>query len=83
MSASRRIVLTAGVLGFGVALVGVGLLFAVVGLEDADRWGSVLSVFLTAVGLGVSVYGVILARQSMRAARSGGQRAGEVAGDNY
>ncbi|WP_433228967.1 hypothetical protein [Actinomadura formosensis] len=83
MSASQRIALTAGVVGFGLVLVGVGVFFGVVGLEDADRWGSVLSLFLTAVGLGVSVYGVILARRSMRAPQGGGQRVSDVAGDNY
>jgi hypothetical protein len=55
--------LVAGV-GAGVALFGVGLFLHSVGLEDADRWGSVFGVFLNVAGLAVGVCSAVWARRA-------------------
>ncbi|MFE2867855.1 hypothetical protein [Embleya sp. NPDC059259] len=48
----------------GLGAVGLGVFFAVAGLEDADKLASVIGVFVGLVGLGLSVYGIVLARRS-------------------
>jgi hypothetical protein len=47
----------------GLAAVGLGVFFAVAGLDDADKLASVIGVFVGLVGLGLSVYGIVLARR--------------------
>src|SRR4051812_8898968 len=47
----------------GVALVGLGVFLVRVGLERADKLGSVIGAFSGLIGLGLSMYGVILARR--------------------
>mgnify|MGYP001043098371 CR=1 FL=1 len=46
------------------ALVGLGAFLVVVGLDDADKWASVIGVFVGLIGLAVSVCGLVLARRS-------------------
>ncbi|MFJ8747494.1 hypothetical protein ACIRL2_50230 [Embleya sp. NPDC127516] len=48
----------------GLGVVGLGVFFAVAGLDDADKLASVIGVFVGLVGLGLSVYGIVLARRS-------------------
>ena len=57
----------------GVALVGLGVFFAFTGLEPAGQWSGVIGAFVGLIGLGVSVYGVVLARRGSAAGQSGGQ----------
>ncbi|MFE5331292.1 hypothetical protein ACFRCG_33380 [Embleya sp. NPDC056575] len=52
----------------GAALVGLAVYLAVVGLDEADKWASVLGLFVTLAGLAVSVIGMWRERAS-----SGGQ----------
>ncbi|GAA2637009.1 hypothetical protein GCM10010411_90470 [Actinomadura fulvescens] len=47
-----------------VALIALGVYFAVVGLDKADKWGSVIGVFVAVAGLGVAVYGLVSSRRS-------------------
>ncbi|MFI6800982.1 hypothetical protein [Streptosporangium canum] len=63
----------AGGIAAGFALVVLGVLLFKAGLDDADKWASVIGVFVGLLGLGLSGYGVVLAR---RALRSGPQAAG-------
>jgi hypothetical protein len=84
MRDSRRIVLAVLVIAVGIVLAGVGVFFVLVGLEDADQWAGVLSVFLAALGLGVSVYGALLTRRGLaQQPPVAGQRVrGDVQGPN-
>ncbi|GIF09871.1 hypothetical protein [Actinoplanes siamensis] len=52
--------ITGVVAGLGVLAVAVALARA--GLEDADRWSSVISMFLGTAGLALSVYSTVKAR---------------------
>lgn len=54
----------------GVSLLGFGSAFVVADLDTADKLGSVIGALCALVGLGLSVYGVILARRTP-AARPG------------
>ncbi|MFI6582806.1 hypothetical protein [Embleya sp. NPDC050493] len=47
----------------GLGAVGPGVFLAVAGLDDADELASVIGVFVGLVGLGLSVYGIVLARR--------------------
>ncbi|MES9602162.1 hypothetical protein [Actinomadura sp. NPDC000929] len=84
MSGSRRMLTAVLVVAAGVVLAGAGVFFTLVGLDDADRWASVMSVFLTALGLGVSVYGMVLTRRGLgQQPQAAGQRVGgDVQGPN-
>lgn len=48
----------------GLAAVGLGVYFAVVGLDEADKLAGVLGLFIAMAGLVLSVYGVVLARRT-------------------
>lgn len=50
--------------GSGLALGGLGAFFTTTGLDRADKVASVIGTFATLIGLGLSVYGVVLARRS-------------------
>jgi hypothetical protein len=84
MGRSARMVMAMVAIVVGLVLAGVGVFFVVAGLEDADRWASVFSMFLTALGLAVSVYGVVLTRSGLaRQGPAAGQRVGgDVRGPN-
>lgn len=59
-------------LGCLVALGGVltlCALFAIMGLDEASELAGVVTVFATLAGLGVSVYGLVLARRSTSPSR--------------
>ncbi|MEV6526353.1 hypothetical protein AB0M43_30900 [Longispora sp. NPDC051575] len=66
-SGARRWWLVAG--GFALAAVafGVGVWFVHAGLEDADRWASVLGVFLNLTGLVVASWSAWWARRAVTA----------------
>ncbi|MEV6037448.1 hypothetical protein AB0L65_40290 [Nonomuraea sp. NPDC052116] len=65
----RRGVLVWGGAGLGVAaLVGLGVYFARVGLDDADKLASVIGVFVALAGLGASAWGLLADRRSGGAA---------------
>ncbi|WP_182876986.1 tetratricopeptide repeat protein [Microbispora sp. H10670] len=50
----------------GLALVALGVLLFRAGLDDADKWASVIGVFVGLLGLGLSGYGVVLSRRALR-----------------
>ncbi|MGA4994714.1 hypothetical protein [Nonomuraea bangladeshensis] len=47
----------------GLLAGALGVIFIMLDLEQADQLASVVGVFITLIGLGVSVYGVVLARR--------------------
>lgn len=51
----------------GLALVGFGVFLGVANLDRADKLASVAGVFVGAVGLVLSGYGIVLARRALRA----------------
>jgi hypothetical protein len=51
------------VLAAGVIAVGVGVVFYLVGLDAADKIASSAGLFVGLAGLGVSIYGIVLARR--------------------
>lgn len=53
------------VAGLGCTVVGVLLYRA--GLEDADRWASVIGMSITVISFPLSVYGIVLARRAAAA----------------
>jgi hypothetical protein len=55
----------------GVGLAGVGIFLAAAGLDEADKWASVFGIFATLVGLGLSAYGLVLARRPQTARPAG------------
>lgn len=65
----------------GGGLIGLGVFFHSVKLENADRWASVIGVFVGLVSLTLLAVEFVGARRG--SATSAGQRVGEVAGDNY
>jgi hypothetical protein len=62
-----RVLVWVGAVIAVAALVGLGIYFSRVGLENADKLASVIGVFVAVAGLGATVYGLIADRQ-----RSGG-----------
>jgi hypothetical protein len=67
----------------GLALVGLGAYFVVVGLDRADKLASVIGVFVGLVGSGFSGYSVVLTRRGPAQSPSRGQTVSRsaVAGD--
>lgn len=47
----------------GVAVASLGLFLAAAGLDDADKWASVLGLFVAVAGVGLSGYGLVVSRQ--------------------
>ncbi|MGY0231517.1 hypothetical protein [Longispora urticae] len=58
--------LVAGGFAIGVAAVGAGVGFVRAGLEDADRWASVLGVFLNLAGVVIAACSAVWARRALR-----------------
>jgi hypothetical protein len=49
----------------GVAVAVLGGFLAAAGLDDADKWASVIGLFVALAGLGLSGYGLMLARRCL------------------
>lgn len=47
-----------------LAIIGLGMHFVRIGLDRADKVSSALGIFVSAIGLAVAVYGMVLARRS-------------------
>ncbi|MFB4317575.1 hypothetical protein [Actinomadura sp. 21ATH] len=77
-----------------VALVGLGVHLAVVGLDKADKWASVIGVFVALAGLAAAVYGLVTGRHDNSGGDGGdgetpsggavasGERSIAIGGDN-
>jgi hypothetical protein len=63
MAVSRRVGVLAVVFLAGAALVALGVVFVVVGLNKANEISGVIGGLTGLVGLGLSVYGIVLARR--------------------
>jgi hypothetical protein len=63
MAVSRRVAVFAGVLLAALTLVALGVGILTVGLAKANEIAGVIGGFTAVAGLGLSVYGVILARR--------------------
>ncbi|WP_030486979.1 hypothetical protein [Micromonospora chokoriensis] len=60
----RRVLAWTSLLVVGGALVGLGVRFALVRLDDADKWGSVVAALVAVLGMPITVYGLVLSRRS-------------------
>jgi hypothetical protein len=80
MAVSRRVAVLAVVLLAGAALVALGLSFVAVGLYEASEIAGVIGAFVGLIGMGLSVYGIVLARRPQSAERAG--VAGQVVSDS-
>jgi hypothetical protein len=78
MTGWKRVLAWASTIAGGLALVGLGVVFVVVGLDTADRLASVIGAFAALVGLGLSGYGVVLARRTAPVSGPGPQRVAGV-----
>ncbi|MEV6150572.1 hypothetical protein AB0L53_09545 [Nonomuraea sp. NPDC052129] len=52
----------------GVCCTAVGVLLFRAGLDDADKWASVIAVAVAVAGLPLTIYGIVLARRSLNTA---------------
>ncbi|MEU8362714.1 hypothetical protein AB0C27_42545, partial [Nonomuraea sp. NPDC048882] len=59
-----RVLVRAGAAVAVAAMAGLGVYFAKVGLDEADKLASVIGVFLALVGPAMSVYGLVVGRRS-------------------
>ncbi|MDH2424909.1 hypothetical protein [Sphaerisporangium sp. TRM90804] len=66
MRLSRRVLRRVALPLAGLALVGAGTYFAIIGLDRADKLASVLSAFAGVAGLALSAYGLVLAHRTTR-----------------
>lgn len=64
MTAWKQVLAWASAITCGLALVGLGVFFVIAGLDDADKLASVIGGFAALIGLGLSVYGVVLTRRT-------------------
>jgi hypothetical protein len=76
----KRILGWVGLLAGGVAAVGLGVFFAVIRLDDADKWGSVVGALVALLGLPMTVYGLMLARRQPTGPPAGQAVADSVVG---
>jgi hypothetical protein len=63
MAVARRVAVLAGVLLAGVAVVALGAVFVAVGLDKASEISGVIGAVVGVAGLGLSAYGIVLARR--------------------
>jgi hypothetical protein len=63
VAVSRRVAVFAGVLLAGAALVVLGVVFVAVGLNRASEISGVIGAVVGVAGLGLSAYGIVLARR--------------------
>lgn len=77
MTEVKRVLAWVALIAAGMILLGAGSAYAVADLDTADKLGSVIGALCALVGLGLSVYGVILSRRTP-VARPGPQRVNHV-----
>ncbi|MET8154758.1 hypothetical protein ABZT47_00205 [Sphaerisporangium sp. NPDC005289] len=59
-----RIFTRLAVIATGLVMVALGVALPMAGLDDADKYASVLGAFTGVAGLALSAYGVVLARRA-------------------
>lgn len=72
---ARRVLVWVGAGLVMAALAGLGVYFAVVGLDKADKWASVIGVFVAISGLVVAIAGLFTDRHNSSSGGSGGGQA--------
>jgi hypothetical protein len=65
MTAKQRAVTWVGGAVAGIACMVVGVLLVRAGLEDADRWASIIGMIVAVIGFPLSVYSIVLARRAL------------------
>src|SRR5690348_12201447 len=65
MTARVRIVGWVAAVIVGLAMIGLGVRFAAIGVSNADQWSSTLGIFVSVIGLAVSIYSAVLTRRSL------------------
>ncbi|EEP70425.1 hypothetical protein MCAG_00752 [Micromonospora sp. ATCC 39149] len=91
MTIGKKKVLLQGLLIVGgLILVGLGGFFGGTRLDDADKWGSVVSALAALIGLPMTGYGIVLARRGSPSPAAGQQAvpggqsvAGSTVGGQY
>ncbi|MGC5001175.1 hypothetical protein [Streptomyces sp. DT203] len=66
----------------GLVMIGLGVYFVRVGLDESNAISGVLGLFVSIIGLAVSVFSVIQGRASLRAASQGQVRMSQHSGSN-
>ncbi|WP_289009976.1 hypothetical protein [uncultured Thermomonospora sp.] len=83
---TRRGLVWAGTALLVAALIGLGAYFATVGLDKADKWASVIGVFIAIIGLAVAVAGLFTGQNTTEQAppqvSASGERSVAIGGDN-
>lgn len=64
----------------GAVVAGLGVFLAAAGLDDADKWASVVGLFVALAGLALTGYGLVAARQRTSAGRPGQTVTGSAVG---
>jgi len=64
MTGGNRVLVWGSAITGGLALIALGAYFVGTGLNRADKLASVIGAFAALIGLGMSVYGVVLTRRS-------------------
>jgi hypothetical protein len=87
MTGGQRTALRVGTALFGLALLGMGAYFVIIGLDQADKVSSVIGSFTGLLGLALSIYALIASRSTpsgTAANPSGGHTVsgGKIDGDN-
>ena len=82
MALSRRVGVFAGVLLAGAALVVLGVVFVAVGLNEASEISGVIGAVVGVAGLGLSAYGIVLARRPPQPGAGSQVVSGTILGDN-
>jgi len=76
VDSSRRTARRAQVVGGVLALLGLGVLFVVIGLDRSDKYASIIGAFVGLAGLGIAVRGTAQARNKATETESQGELEG-------
>jgi hypothetical protein len=82
MALARRVAVFAGVLAAGAALVVLGVIFVTVGLNKASEISGIIGAVVGVAGLGLSAWGIVLARRAPQTGSGGQAVSGTIHGDN-
>ncbi|GAA0577002.1 hypothetical protein GCM10010172_72110 [Paractinoplanes ferrugineus] len=77
----RRVLIWMAVLVAGSVMIVMGVRFAILRLDDADKWGSVVAAMIALLGLPMTVYGLVLARRPADGTAARVEQAATFSGD--